>query len=750
MKPTTRTILGTLAVFGWLAFMPRTAEATLPPDMPLPECIYVAGQPAGGPCPALSLRLSGNAQGKLGANSSVIVNTVPAVPVCDHWSAATRIWTPSGCYADVGPPSVVSCGFIDLSRNNQWREMPCNQALYRNTSQAPPLANLFSYRRPAGFEDPFRGSIVCGARPSYTTYAYGGASNDETHVWRNRGPAALKCEIIFNGPRPDNLLGPTWAKVRVAIGYAETPDLPSGTVINSEFYVPIDGDMRDVADLEVSASGTLTEANWDQGRLFARYDVLVSNTGDIAAQNATLVAHFPRVMVYLDSDDAACEKGTPGKVMGAGGNITCTWPSFEAHSSKSVSFNVRITNATDLDAIQRAELLESYRDERSGSIFRAGASNDTRRDNDEMVVQIDIPFREGSYEQTSALMEALAPHFDYTSTQFFKTCNVYGVELVSRLSAIHAEHPEVFANLSWGAVTSGQYKIGGLDNSFTRAGHVGVVVYEKGTHFRKTGIVINGTPSPSPLPSVSVIGPNDPGGGFGVAGWTGLNGLFLRTPANKYPGKVQREANRNDGFEGAYPTNKSEFVYGGIGTYEPPAEPTPVSCPAAPDAVGVSTKSPVELIITNSRGQKIQTEAGYIVAQELDGGIVSMAFPHEDGTYAWTITLPKDDYDIKVVGVATGPYQLIRTTFDDEGQPVDEVVDGVTSLGQVDEYTLMAAEPEEPPVAPPVTTDPPSGGGGGSVPKPSKGGGGAIDPLILFGLLGMFGWQMRRGRVRTH
>lgn len=745
MKLSARTILGTLAATGWLAFMPRTAEATPPPDMPLPECIYVAGQPAGGPCPALSLHVSGNAAGKLGANAKVLVTTVPAIPVCDYWNAYSKEWRPSGCYAEVAAPSVVSCGYIDLGTEaHTWREAPCTQALYKSTTGLP---NLFSFRRPAGSEDPRNGSIVCGAVPNYNTYIYGGAGNDETAVWRTRGPAALKCEIIFNGARPDGMRGPTWAKVRVRINYAETPNLANGSQTYSEFYVPIDGDMRDVADLEVAASGTITEVSWDQGRLFARYNVLVDNIGDLAAENATLTAHFPPVMVYVDSNDSACEKGIEGTNM-LSGNITCTWSSFEARSSKSLSFNVRITNATDLDAIQRAELLESYASERSGSIFRVGASNDKNSDNDEALAQIDIPFREGSYEQTRALMEALAPHFDYTSTQRFKGCNVYKQELMERLTALHAQHPEAFANLSWGPVTSGQYKIAGLDTSWTRAGHVGVVVYEKGTHFRKTGIVINGTPSPSPLPAVSEIGPSDAGGGMGLGGWTGLNRLFLRTPANAYPGKVQREGNGHHNFEGAYPNNGGEFVYGS-GMYQPPPAPPAVGCPLAPEAVNVSTRSPVELIITNSRGQKIQTEAGNIIAQELDGDIFSMALPHDDGTYAWTITLPKDDYDIKVVGVATGPYQLIRTTFDEEGKPVDEVVDGATSVGQIDEYTLMAAEPE-PPVTPPVTPDPPSGGGGGgSVPNPGKSGGGAMDLSFVIGLMLMIGWQMRRGRMRA-
>jgi hypothetical protein len=742
MNISARTILGALAAWGWLAVVPRPAAATAPPDMPLPECIYVAGQPAGGPCPALSLHVSGNASGRLGAGATVVVNTVPAVPVCDYWNAYSKEWRPSGCYAEVGAPTIVNCGYIDLGTEaHTWREAPCTQALYKSTTGLP---NLFTFRRPAGSEDPRSGSIVCGAVPNYNTYIYGGAGNNEAAVWRTRGPAALKCGITFNGPRPDGMRGPTWAKVRVRVNYAETPNLANGSQTFSEFYVPIDGDMRDVADMDVAASGSITEANWDGGRLFARYNVTVTNSGDLAAENTVLTVRFPKVMVYLGATDDACAKPVTGNTMVPGGVITCSWPSFEGHGTRSFAMDVRITNATDLDAIQRAELLESYRDDRSGVLFQMSANNDTNADNNEALAQVDIPFRSGSYAQTRALMEALAPHFDYQTDKKFKTCNVYKDDIAERLTALHEQHPEVFANLSWGRVTSGQYLIAGQDSPWTRAGHVGVVVYEKGTHFRQTGIVINGTPSPSPLNTVSEIGPSDPGGGMGLGGWTGLHGQYLRTPANEFPGKVQREGNRNDGFEGLYPTNATEFVHGG-GAYTPPAADPSVSCPIGPEAAVVGTNSPVELIITNSRGQEIRTEAGNIVAQELDGGIFSMAFPHEDGTYAWTIVLPKDDYDIQVVGVATGPYQLIRTTFDEDGNPVDEVTNGSTSLGQTDEYTLEAAEPE-----PPVTPEPPGGGGGGgSIPKPRSGGGGAIDPSILFGLLLMFGWQLRRARVRA-
>jgi len=325
----------------------------------------------------------------------------------------------------------------------------------------------------------------------------------------------------------------------------------------------------------------------------------------------------------------------------------------------------------------------------------------------------------------SLLMEAVAPYFDYKTDIYFAACNNYKIDVLNRLNAIRVQHPEAFANLAFGDITSGDYQIAITGST---AGHVGVVVYEKGTNYRETGIIINGTPTPSPLNAVSEIGPADPGAGFGLAGWTGLNGLYLRTPANKFPGMPQQEKPR--GFEGMYDSNSTEFTYGGVPAAPEPTDPAPTSCPMAPDAVAIGTESPVDLIITNGEGKRVVTENGILITQELGTGVVSMAFPHGDGTFAWTIALPADDYKVQLRGTGTGPYKLTLTTFDADGTPHADVTNGTTAPGQMNEYTLDAPEVVVPPVTPPVT--PPATP---ATPAPAdRGGGGSVDVLLLAAL----------------
>jgi hypothetical protein len=679
---------------------PEPAAAVSPPPMPLPPCVNGEGA-----CVMTSEFVTAPQGGALAAGAKVLIETNPTLPACDFIDLIAGTWAPTPCYTSVASPSVVSCGYIDLANDNVFRETSCVSALYRN----PPPSGLFQARRPAGTDDIYVGS-TCGAQSSFNVYGRGGpALTPEAH-WSYRGPRALACELTFIGPRPDGLYGPTWVKVRVGITHGREGQDPPGAGAAAEVFIPIDGDLRDAADLQVGVAATLSETNWDAGRLFATYKATVTNTGVIAAENSQLAVRLPNLLMYVGSSGAACGNNKPEFT--PGGSVTCLLGSVPGGSTVDVELEVRILNATDFDSIQRGERLESYQAEPEGLEFTVAATNDLRADNNRALGRVPIPFRDGSFDETRNLMTALAPYFNYFTTNLFEACNTYKDEIVHRLTRIHAEYPEVFANLSWGPVTSGQYSTG-----LSRAGHVGVVVYAKGTNYRRTGIVINGTPSPSPLSFTSEIGPDipipvlPPGA---RAGWTAVNGLLLRTPADKYPGTVQQEAGGTLGFEGRYPTNESEFAPGAADTPPAPA----VSCPAAPNAVAVGTNSPVELVITNPRGQKVETRDGLIVTQQLDGGIFSVAFPHQDGTYAWTVALPLDDYDIKVVGTRTGAYRLTRTTFDPAGNPVDVVTDGFTNPGQTDEYRLEAA------VTPPP---PPSGGGGG-------GGGGAVDAGTLLGL----------------
>jgi MYXO-CTERM domain-containing protein len=193
------------------------------------------------------------------------------------------------------------------------------------------------------------------------------------------------------------------------------------------------------------------------------------------------------------------------------------------------------------------------------------------------------------------------------------------------------------------------------------------------------------------------------------------------------------------GFEGAYADNSGQF------TRTPPAlclaksnqeadlASQAQSCPFYPDAVVVRTESPVDLLITNARGQRVQTTGGLITQQELDGGIFSFPTRHQDGTYGWVVVLPRDKYDNALTGTGAGPYKLTMRQFDTNGERVDKVIEGVAAPAHVDNFVFNAATA---PVAPP-----PSGGGGG----------GSADFLLLLSLAGLLlvASRRRRTRVRT-
>ena len=110
--------------------------------------------------------------------------------------------------------------------------------------------------------------------------------------------------------------------------------------------------------------------------------------------------------------------------------------------------------------------------------------------------------------------------------------------------------------------------------------------------------------------------------------------------------------------------------------------------PSDPNAVVIRTESPVDLHITNLDGQRVDTEGGQITVQELGRTINSMALPHGDGTFAWTLVLPKADYTLDLIGTGDGPYRLTVTHFGLDGEPIEAVHESTTSNGQVDHFDL--------------------------------------------------------------
>lgn len=360
-------------------------------------------------------------------------------------------------------------------------------------------------------------------------------------------------------------------------------------------------------------------------------------------------------------------------------------------------------------------------------------------------------------------MKPLAEHFNYRVAVWNrKMCSIFAEDIYDRFEQIHRESPEVFARLSYGRVTTGAYVVPGsqIVGGHTSEGHVGVVVYPKGTDYLRTGIVVHGTPTWSYLDvdSETLVGPlgiSAPSfqGAMGIAAagtyGTGLllnfgtaqHGLYYRTPARNMAGNLVMEGGRGCGFEGVYPDNNDVFreplTCATESTLTPRTEKV-ASCPIYPDAVTVQTESPVEIHLKNARGQRVETQDGRIVAQELDSEIFSWALPHDDGTYAWTLVLPKDEYDIQLVGTGTGPYKLTFTTFDAEGRAVADVYEGVATPGQTSDYTLFGAVDN---TASNVIVE----------ATEKKGGGGSFDVLLLSLLGSLAGWrllQLRRSQVR--
>src|SRR5512138_78233 len=687
-----------------------------PPDMPLPPCVEVDGEQQGA-CRDTSPDVTGTASGPFGEGSQVTITTVPTPDVCiSHVGYPPYPWDPSPCYSAVrSPGGGTLCAVINLHDGETFREMPCLDALY----QSPPemASALISWEGTDGSQ--------CGAAGNFQTYAYGGPASVPGATWSEFGPAELECVGTFNGPRPDGLLGPTWILISVGIDLAQNGDVRRGYSRSSMIYVPVDGDLRDTVDVEVLATSAV-EGSGDH--LTVTYTASLTNKGTKEAEGIEVLIPIPAHVHVESVSDGRCE--IPAAFVG--GTIACTGLTL-AGGGHALGDDVefidvvgRIVNAAEFDGLVE---------------ITATVTDDIDTSNNTDATHAEIELRAGGITETRQYMEAMAPYFDYeTRDELLKQqCNVYMDDIFDRLEAIHAQAPEVFENLSYGKVTSGDYYWAPIENNATRAGHVGVVVYAKGTDYRQSGIIIHGTPtwSPTDLDLESQLGRQAPGehvttGGVTVTTvlqGTQSHGDYYRTPVHKFPGSPAPEGVIGCGFEGAYPDNQDEFR-----TAVPNAcrhEAPPPACPYYPNATIVRTESPVDILASNSQGQRVETRDGEIYLQELDSGIHSFATPHEDGTFGWTLVLPPDDYDIDLLGTGEGPYKLTLTTFDANGEPVETVYEGTTQSGQVDEYVLAGT-----PVPPPGGGDDGAGGAGNGVGNaPRRSGGGSFGLLGLLGLL---------------
>jgi PKD repeat protein len=223
------------------------AVAAPPPNLPLPACETVDGRKVGA-CPKQSPEVAGSAVGRFSPNATLDVYVDPAVPACDHWAKyAGQVWSPSPCYQAIRPIEVVGCGYVDLV-SGSFREVQCAAALYAGDVKPP--APLFSIKSVAG--------STCGGSGDFNVYAYGGpAATPPGSKWAEKGPKANHCGVTLLGPQPNGLYGPTWVKLRATVDVAITGRNTgsTGTPTSSEFFIPIDGDLRDLGPIAAFAVG---------------------------------------------------------------------------------------------------------------------------------------------------------------------------------------------------------------------------------------------------------------------------------------------------------------------------------------------------------------------------------------------------------------------------------------------------------------------------------------------------------------
>ena len=255
------------------------AYADSPPKLPLPPCEVVDGEEVGA-CLNESFWVQGSAASDFAPGSSVQITTTPDPAVCVSMNGGTGVWTPSPCYAGVSRAVVLNCGVIDLTDEGKFKEMSCTRALYKDSSilEGP----LFTVNGVDG--------NACGGSGNFVTYIYGGPANVPGGKWMEFGPPRRFCEISFNGPRPDGLFGPTWVKVAVGTSIAQTGDgRTPDTFASTEFFVPIDGDVRpfvdanfeaDVFGLIATFENTTLSAETDEESLSYTWDFGDGNTSN--------------------------------------------------------------------------------------------------------------------------------------------------------------------------------------------------------------------------------------------------------------------------------------------------------------------------------------------------------------------------------------------------------------------------------------------------------------------------------------
>ncbi|MCE2594869.1 hypothetical protein K6Y31_08585 [Motilimonas cestriensis] len=708
-----------------------------------------------GACLDVDESLSGTASGQFSEGASLLITTAPSDGICImHIGNGSELpWSPSPCFASVQSPTVGTCGVIDLFDGGKFKEMSCRDAFYDDTVEFS--GSLFAVKNDDGNR--------CGGAGNFQTYVYGGPANVTGARWSEYGPDSLKCNISFNGPRPNALLGPTWVKVSVGVGIAETGDYRSpGRSARTEFFVPVNGDMRErEVDLAIQSSVSNTTYNADTRSYEATITLVLTNNGSLPVESFRVSSQMPSVVHVLDiSDDRCFERDSNNNSLGrlgsfVGPNLTCQGLSLAESGDalgrdvEFIDIDVRITNIAELDGDIEFEI--------------QGVVDDTNTSDNTDITRLRIDLNQsGTLSDTQRALDALETSFNYeisSDALLDKQCDVYMNDIFDQLTLLREKRPDLFSELSFGRVTSGHYNVltgnSQVENEGRlTAGHVGVVVYMKGTDYRRTGVVIHGTPTWSPvdLDIQSNRGRQSVGGhitSFGFAesfisfGTQG-HGEYYRTPFKNFPGVPKQEEPGGCGFEGLYQDNVGEFNGGstirctGSLVSNSSVDDEVRSCNITLDSTILRTESPVDIRAKNAAGAVIETSGSQITMDEYYYKRV-FAWPerHDDGSYSWLISLPNSEYDVELIGNGEGSYKFTSVTFDESGEAVFDETRGLTSVGLVENFKI--GDITNP------ASDGEAEGNASSSGGCTVGSGDKIDPLLaILALLSLLGIYRKR------
>jgi S-layer family protein len=219
-----------------LAGSDSTGVLTPAPVGAFPVCESITGPLPDG-CPQRNSFLTVSSQGSLGTFTSVQVQVNPSVPPCASYDAGTDVFTPSPCYSEVS--MFVPLGF------SFYNNISCVWLLDATDDPAdcPAL-----YRDPTSFVDLAMSQTIagttksrCGDGGNFRTFVKGGPANVPGGPWIDRAGEALKCEVTFNGPAPDNLFASSWFYFDVYLTISESGTNNLGRWEIAEAVAPVNG-----------------------------------------------------------------------------------------------------------------------------------------------------------------------------------------------------------------------------------------------------------------------------------------------------------------------------------------------------------------------------------------------------------------------------------------------------------------------------------------------------------------------------